>query len=237
MNTYNPEKHHRQSLRLKGYDYSQAGLYFITLCCHNRLHLFGHIADGVMIVNELGKIVIEAWLETPVIRPNVELHAYIVMPNHFHAIIEICYSANPAAALAIGEFKSPSQTLGAIIRGFKGTTTRRIKEKLAEMGGDVIRRGEWRFAPTEWAVRKSDDMCGNGDMTGVGGDVIRGGEWRFAPTECARMEFAPALAGFDGKIWQRDYYDHIIREYQVYENITNYILNNPLTWDKDTLKT
>ena len=86
---YNPEKHHRRSMRLQGYDYSQAGLYFITICTHNRECLFGDIANGEMIWNDMGKIANEYWLEIPNHFPNAVLHEHIVMPNHTHGIIEL----------------------------------------------------------------------------------------------------------------------------------------------------
>lgn len=122
--TYNPNVHHRKSIRLKGYDYSQAGLYFITICCHQRNHLFGHIAVGAnhhspnhspnhhspgrspnhspnacnpparMELNDAGKIAEQCWLAIPDHFPNVQLHEYIIMPNHIHGIIEIVGAKN-----------------------------------------------------------------------------------------------------------------------------------------------
>lgn len=89
MNNYNPQKHHRRSIRLQGYDYSQEGLYFITICCQDRAHLFGEIVNGEMILNSYGEIAQKEWQNTSVIRDNVVLHEFVVMPNHFHSIIEI----------------------------------------------------------------------------------------------------------------------------------------------------
>lgn len=91
---YNPRIHKRRSIRLKGYDYSQKGLYFITLCSQKHQHLFGHIEKGTMILNDFGEIIKEEWEKTPQIRKNTALHEYIIMPNHFHAIIEILFSKN-----------------------------------------------------------------------------------------------------------------------------------------------
>ena len=79
----------RKSPRLPGYDYSQSGVYFITICTAGRAHLFGEIADGEMVLNDYGKIVQEEWERTPIIRPEIEIDWYVVMPNHFHAIIFI----------------------------------------------------------------------------------------------------------------------------------------------------
>lgn len=90
---YNPAIHHRRSIRLQGYDYSQEGLYFVTMCCQDRLCLFGEIKErgltSEMMLNELGKITKECWLSIPRHFPNVKLHEYIIMPNHVHGIIEI----------------------------------------------------------------------------------------------------------------------------------------------------
>ena len=89
MNNYNPNIHHRKSIRLKGYDYSQAGLYFITICVKDRECLFGEIIHGKIILNDAGKIADECWLKISEHFLNVVLHEYIVMPNHVHGIIEL----------------------------------------------------------------------------------------------------------------------------------------------------
>ena len=101
MNNYNPNIHHRHSIRLKGYDYSKAGLYFITICVQDRKCLFGEIVVGVqnfepsnqfrheMILNDAGKIAGECWLGIPEHFPYAVLHEHIVMPNHVHGIIEL----------------------------------------------------------------------------------------------------------------------------------------------------
>ena len=84
---YDPEKHHRRSIRLGGYDYSQAGAYFVTVCTQNRQCLFGEIVDREMHLNNLGQIVQDEWFRTSIVRPDVELDASVVMPNHVHGII------------------------------------------------------------------------------------------------------------------------------------------------------
>ena len=86
--TFNPLIHHRRSIRLKDYDYSKEGLYFITFCCQNRRHLFGKIISGKMILNDAGKIAEKCWLEIPDHFKNVILHDFVIMPNHVHGIIE-----------------------------------------------------------------------------------------------------------------------------------------------------
>ena len=89
--TYDPRKHHRCSIRLKGYDYTQAGAYFVTIVTHDRECLFGEVVDGQMRLNPFGEIVREEWFRTAVVRPYVMLapDEFVVMPNHIHGIIWI----------------------------------------------------------------------------------------------------------------------------------------------------
>lgn len=84
---FDPQKRRRRSIRIKGYDYSQAGAYFVTIVAWRREMLFGEIVDGEMTTNEWGDIVREEWERTAIVRPNVELGEYIVMPNHIHGIL------------------------------------------------------------------------------------------------------------------------------------------------------
>jgi REP element-mobilizing transposase RayT len=183
----------RQSIRLKNYDYSQKGSYFITLVTQDRIHLFGKIEDGKMILNTVGKILEEEWRNTIQMRPNIALGEFIIMPDHMHMIITITAQmerkvdkewihSNP---------KSPSQTIGAIIRGFKGASTKKINLFLNSTG-------ESQFAPPT--------------------------ESQFAPTEF-----------YKNKIFQRNYYEHIIRNQKDYNRIEQYIIDNPMNWKKKKL--
>ena len=86
---YDPQKHHRKSIRLQGYDYSQAGAYYVTIVTQWRECLFGEIIDGEMYINEYGEIVQKWWDEIPTHFPNTELGAFVIMPNHIHGIIFI----------------------------------------------------------------------------------------------------------------------------------------------------
>lgn len=184
MNKYNPNIHHRRSIRLKGYDYSQAGLYFITICCQDRAYLFGNVVDGQMVLNDAGKIANDCWLEIPNHFPNAVLHEHIVMPNHIHGIIEIVVGAENFPPDKIGAndtigvndgngandyspLRSPSKTIGSIVRGFK-------------------------IGVTKWMRQNTDVLY----------------------------------------IWQRNYYEHIIRNEQSYQNISEYIINNPVKWSE-----
>ena len=132
------EIHHRKSVRLKNHDYTH-GTYFVTMCAKNGEHLFGEIVDGEMRLSEYGKIVEEEWLRTQHIRPEIILDVHQVMPNHIHAIVELkpviaCRGVWPYAPTGDGasitnsrEFQSPSLNLGALIRGFKGSVTKRVR--------------------------------------------------------------------------------------------------------------
>ena len=86
---FDPQKHHRRSIRLKGYDYSQEGAYYVTIVTYHRDCLFGEIVNEEMILNDLGKIANECWCAIPEHFPFVELGAYVIMPNHAHGIIVI----------------------------------------------------------------------------------------------------------------------------------------------------
>ena len=132
--------HHRRSIRLAGYDYSAEGGYFITVVTHKRICLFGEVKGGEMQLNEFGKIVFEEWYKTATLRPNVELleDEFVVMPNHIHGIIWInedyqnvssfnsMIANSPVGAYSHTPLRSPSHTIGAIIRGFKSAVTTRI---------------------------------------------------------------------------------------------------------------
>lgn len=155
---YNSNIRHRRSIRLKGYDYSQAGLYFITICCADRICRFGKIENGKMILNEYGQIAHNEWMKTPELRSQTELDAFIVIPNHIHGILKINDigrdvsntlkdgsliiqkgDCNPpimqqgdgnSRVIQKGEFnsplRSPSNTVGAIIRGYKSSVTNNL---------------------------------------------------------------------------------------------------------------
>ena len=147
--SFNPNIHHRRSIRLKGYDYSQAGLYFITICCEDRICRFGNIVDGEMILNGYGQIAHDEWMKTPQLRPQIELNAFIVMPNHIHGILKINEIGrgelnSPAINMVVVEtdicdtvqrnntdvcatsLRSPSNNIGAIVRGYKSSVTKQI---------------------------------------------------------------------------------------------------------------
>jgi len=124
---FDPQIHHRRSIRLKGYDYTQPGAYFVTIVAWQRECLFGDIKNGEMQWNEFGQIVREEWLKTAQIRPNVEIHEdeFIVMPNHLHGIIWIVGATGPVAPTQNKKTLIPN-SLGAIVGQFKTASAKRI---------------------------------------------------------------------------------------------------------------
>jgi len=186
----NSNKYHRHSLRIKKYNYSLPGAYFITICTYCKENILGYIIDGKIEMNVLGKITVREWLKTFQIRKNIQLYEYIVMPNHFHGIIiltekkghnSLCpYKNNQKPyncrgtmhrALAHESFGKPiSGSIPTIVRMFKSAVTREIK----------------------------------------------------------RLDYP-----FLYSIWQRNYYEHIIRNENELNRIREYIQNNPLRWQYD----
>jgi len=124
---FNPDMHNRRSIRLQEYDYSQNGYYYVTICTENFIKYFGEIKNGKMELSKIGEIVCDEWTKTEQIRQNVHLDEWVVMPNHFHAIVIIendnvmsnvgAYCNTPLHGK--NQFKSPSNNLGSIIRSFK----------------------------------------------------------------------------------------------------------------------
>jgi putative transposase len=171
---FDPRKHHRRSIRLKGYDYSSEGAYYVTIVTYHRDPLFGEIVNKEMILNEFGKIADECWRAIPEHFPNVELGAYVIMPNHAHGIIIITDQRRGAAMLRPYNDHNPHKinvkpgSLGAIVRSYKSAVSYRMnKEHNAT------------------------------------------------------------------SIWQRNYYEHIIRNENDLQNKTDYINANPSLWDED----
>ena len=177
-----PQKPRRRSIRLKEFDYSQAGAYFVTVCTRDRTCLFGDVAASEMRLNEYGRIAFAAWEDLPNHYPNVELDAFVVMPNHVHGIIVL---------------------VGA---GFK--PARRTPE--------IVRAG-LKPAPTNPASTRQHGL----------GEILRG----FKTFSARRINQRRAVSA--GPLWQRNYYEHVIRNEESLTQIREYILNNPAHWEFD----
>ena len=128
---FNPSNHHRRSIRLKGYDYSQSGAYFVTICTQNRACVLGEAVEGEIPLSPVGQIASECWLEVPKHFPNVELDVYVVMPNHVHGILIIhpLVGVQHVEPLLRNEFQHIiPQSIGSIIRQYKSSVTRLCRE-------------------------------------------------------------------------------------------------------------
>jgi putative transposase len=127
----------RKSPRLQGYDYTETGAYFITICTHNREMLFGEVVDGGMRLNPIGKITDECWAQIPTHFPNIKIDCYVVMPNHVHGIV-IIETQEPVGTTHVSSTMSDSMrpngpkagSLGAIIGSYKGAVSRQINQVL-----------------------------------------------------------------------------------------------------------
>lgn len=203
MHQYNPKKHHRRSIRLQGYDYSQAGLYFVTICCKDKICRFGQVKNGTMVLNEYGQIANDEWVKTAQIRPNVQLHEFVVMPNHIHGIIQLL-------DIGRGELHSPNTN------------------ELHSPNNNELHSPDNNelhlYDENNWGVCKTP-LRGPSQTIGA---IVRG--YKSSVTKQINL-----LCAFDApiKLWQRNYYDHIIRNEQSYQRISEYIINNPTKWEDD----
>ncbi|MBC7233580.1 MAG: transposase [Chloroflexi bacterium] len=120
-------KYRIPAARLSGWDYTSAGLYFVTICTQNREPWLGDIVDGEVRLSAIGEIVAEEWQKTAHIRPNVTLDAWIIMPNHLHGIIAIAPVETPRRGVSTSRrgVLQPN-SLGSIIGQFKSVCTKRI---------------------------------------------------------------------------------------------------------------
>ncbi len=172
---YNPELHHRRSIRLKGCDYSMSGTYFVTVCSYRKECIFEDIIAA--------SIIKEQWQNLPRKFSYIELDEFVIMPNHIHVILWI---KNVGAGLALPIYKS-------VLPNNKSNTN----------------KGGPRPAPT-----LGDIVCAFKSKTAV--NINRYHNTSGAP------------------VWQRNYYEHIIRNKESLNRIRNYIINNPLKWENDS---
>ena len=121
-----------RSIRLKGYDYTAEGLYFVTIRSYEKRCVFGRIVEGRAVLNPAGVLVRECWTSIPLHFAHTQLHEFVIMPNHLHGIVEICAGLGRSSAAPLrGTVPSVRPgSLGAIVRSFKGAATRRVREEL-----------------------------------------------------------------------------------------------------------
>ena len=238
---YNPNIHHRHSIRKKGYDYSQAGLYFITICCQNRACLFGEIKNREILLNYAGQMVKNQWLALPDRFNNVELHQYIVMPNHFLAILEIVVGATLVVAQNDAtqnktidqndEIQNKTIAQNNAIRNKTFDQNNAIRNKTFAQNNAIQNKTfdrndvEQTFNEKGQPQRIAPTPKTIGDMVGAFQSVVT--------VEYIRGVKQLGWKTFNGKLWQRNYYECIIRNEQSYLNISEYIKNNPAKWADD----
>jgi putative transposase len=195
--TFNPARHHRKSIRLKGWDYSRPGAYFVTMCVQNRECFFGKIISGRMVPNAAGKMVEKWHLELANKFTNIKIDEYVVMPNHFHSIIIIA-----GADLRV----CPS--FHCNYESIDGQT------KMGEHTGSPRR-----------------ETKNNNNLSSIM-------QWfkTMTTNEYIRHVKTNGWPPFAGKLWQRNFYDHIGRDENELFRIRQYIRNNPQNWDADDEK-
>ena len=189
---FDPQKHHRRSIRLKGYDYSWAGAYYVTIVTWHRDILFEEVVNKEMKLNQAGKIVQAEWLELPKRLEYVELGSFVIMPNHAHGIIFI------------------NETIKAIHQFSTNTFIERVL--------------------TQNKINDSPDgspLPPRGAKPASLGAIIA----QFKSRATKRLWKTPELN--NTPIWQRNYYEHIIRNEIDLKNKTDYIEANPSLWDED----
>ena len=196
---YNKNIHHRRSIRLKGYDYSQAGLYFITICLQDRKCLFGEIENGEMILNEFGMMAYQQWEKLPERFTNMVLDVFQIMPNHMHGIIML------------------TDTVGATLAVAPDDNTNTENDAVAHDDSIVAIGAGASPAPTN---------------TKTVGDIV-GAYKSLVANNCLEIFKQKYPGEIMGKLWQRNYYEHIIRDEQSYQRISDYIINNPKNWKDD----
>ncbi len=179
--THDPVQRRRRSLRLNGYDYGQAGAYFVTICTQDRACLFGQVVDGAMRLNDAGELAARSWRDMPVRFCGADVDAVVVMPNHVHGILVL--SDGPI-------------TVGAPLVG--ACDTDRAATRAAPTIGDIV--GGFKSAFTVEYIRG-----------------VRNRRW-------------PA---FNRRLWQRGYYEHIIRDERDLTRVRRYIEENPSRWEFD----
>lgn len=164
-----PELPRRKSLRLRDYDYARVGMYFMTICAHDRACLFGSILADKMHMNELGSVIENCWNALPERHPQISLDAFVVMPNHVHGIVVI-EAAEPGAM-------NRAPTLGEVVRAFKARCTRawnaathrpghatlwqrNYHEHVIRNASDLTRIREYiENNPAQWAIDRNNPAC------------------------------------------------------------------------------
>lgn len=203
----------RKSIRLTGYDYSCSGYYFITICTYDRQNLFGKIIDSEMFLNEYGKIVHNEWLKSEEIRKEIKIDRFIVMPNHFHAILAI---DRPSVVGPYGNTAERGNTAG-MVQGYARTAGKEctVTNNVQKIGMGVL------------PEKRTYDHTSLQSPSKNTGAMIRG----FKSTVTAKINIMRSTP--NNPVWQPKYFDHIIRNEHELQKIREYIITNPDKWQKD----
>lgn len=200
----------RKTTRLKEYDYSAAGYYFVTVCAQDKEHIFGKVVNGAMVLNDAGEIARFAWMDLMRHNINIELDEFIVMPNHMHGIINIVVVAGSKPA------RIPAQT--PITKMYVNNNDR--NKKMTDFNEADLK--------LDWVVLESSKAGLEPAPTGHGlPEIVR----QFKTFSAKRINDIRQMPG--KKIWQRSFYDHIIRNEKSLQEIREYIVNNPAKWNDD----
>ena len=217
---YDPSIHHRRSIRLRGWDYGKPGKYFITICCQDKVCLFGEVVQGKMILNQAGKIAQECWLAIPQHYPNTTLHEFIIMPNHVHGIIEIISKK--------ADSNQEKDEIKGLDMDIHHGLDMDIHHGLDMAGGNVVvgnaggNDNSPLHSPQPFNNYNSSPHFKSPSKTI--GSIVRG--FKIGVTKWMRQNTNVY------HVWQRDYYDDIIWDSQKYNRIAKYIIDNPLKWGK-----
>jgi putative transposase len=243
----NPKIYNRKSIRLKGYDYSKAGAYFITICCDKFNWRFGYVTvdrktqKSFVQLNEFGKIAFEEWINLKTQFPSIELDVFQIMPNHMHGIIilkkcdEFLTSAPHCGQMNMhaGAGLVPALVTAAS----QSITPPRIfsHPKIDPAGFEKWMLVNTRAGASAANVHSSIDLVHSKVGAGASpaptvGDIV-GAYKSLVANRC--LTIYKSRNQRMGKLWQRNYWDVIIRNEEAYQKISNYILNNPAKWMKD----
>ncbi len=200
----------RRSIRLRGYDYAQPGAYFVTICTYRRQPLFGEVVDGEMRLNAAGRVARRCWLEIPQHFPHVQLDEFVIMPNHVHGILVIVEHPYPDAV---------DPDVGAKNVGAKNVSPLHSPDVVDP---DV---GAKNLSPLPSPLHPSQPSKMPRSPSRTIGSVVRG--FKIGVTKWFRQNTDIY------NVWQRNYYEHIIRNERALNNIRRYIRDNPLRWFLD----
>ena len=210
---YDPEVHHRRSIRLRGYDYAEAGAYFVTIVAQGRGMLFGEVIDGLVRPSTAGLMVSSWWEDIPSRFPGVDLDAFVVMPNHFHGIVVL--GTDPTIDVRDGR---PGGHAGPPLHD---PSAPHSNPGDLRTGVGAARRGRPAAdRPARDGTRASFSDIIGWFKTMATNDFIRG---------VREHDWPP----FDRRLWQRNYHEHIIRTERSLEEIRRYVEGNPAAWADD----